>query len=128
MFFSFLFSRYVNNNQKDRALATLEEWLRNNPRLQKILFFLVFSIVLFLRYAHLAPPPLQSHGGDVTRQLRDMYERQDLLIDSFVEAAQTSPQNVDPEVQICLGLLYSLALEYDNAAMCFQAALSKLSA
>jgi peroxin-5 len=62
---------------------------------------------------------------DVGFELRQLYERQDVLIDAFVEAAQTSPDNVDPEVQVCLGLLYSLAQEYDNAAMCFQAALSK---
>lgn len=62
---------------------------------------------------------------DVAVQLRELQERQDVMIDAFVEAAQTSPQNVDPDVQICLGLLYSLVLEYDNAAMCFQAALTK---
>jgi tetratricopeptide (TPR) repeat protein len=78
------------------------------------------------RYTHLCPPPLsKASEADVTVQLREMYERQDVLIDAFVEAAQTSPTNVDPDVQICLGLLYSLVLEYDNAALCFQAALSK---
>ncbi len=99
---------YTNNMQKDRALVSLEQWLRNNPR-----------------YTRLAPPPLQIGTGDVAYELRQLYERQDVLIDAFVEAAQTSPDNVDPDVQICLGLLYSLAQEYDNAAMCFQAALTK---
>lgn len=103
---------HTNNMQKDRAMLALEGWLRNNPR-----------------YANLAPPPLHEAGRggeDVEAQLRAMYERQDVLIDCFVEAAQTSPNAVDPAVQVCLGLLYSLALEYDNAAQCFSAALSKL--
>lgn len=99
---------YTNNLQKDMALDSLESWLRNNPR-----------------YSKLAPPP-RAPGQDITQDLRDLYERQDVLIDCFVEAAQTSPDNVDPEVQICLGLLYTLALEYDNAAQCFQAALTKM--
>ncbi len=102
---------HTNNMQKDRAMLALEGWLRNNPR-----------------YAKFAPPPLEdmSRGHDVEAQLRSMYDRQDVLIDCFVEAAQTSPTSVDPAVQVCLGLLYSLALEYDNAAQCFSAALSKL--
>lgn len=99
---------YTNNMQKDRAMASLEAWLRNNPL-----------------YSHLAPPPLVIGSGDPNVELRRLYERQDVLIDCFVEAAQTNPSNVDPDVQICLGLLYSLSLEYDNAAQCFQAALSK---
>ena len=99
---------YTNNMQKDRCMASLEQWLRNNPR-----------------YSQFAPTALESNSLDVGAQLRAMYERQDVLIDCFVEAAQTSPENVDPDVQICLGLLYSLSLEYDNAAQCFDAALSK---
>lgn len=101
----------TNNMQKDRAMMALENWLQHNPK-----------------YSHLTPPPLEDlmPGGNVEAQLRAIYERQDVLIDCFVEAAQMSPNDVDPAVQVCLGLLYSLALEYDNAAQCFSAALTKL--
>lgn len=80
---------HTNNMQKDNAMLALEGWLRNNPR-----------------YAQFAPPPLELANVDVETQLRAMYERQDVLIDCYVQAAQTSPDAVDPAVQVCLGLLY----------------------
>ncbi len=103
---------HTNNMQKDRAMAALEQWLRHNSK-----------------YSAFAPPPLDEllKTMDVETQLRAMYDRQDVLIDCFVQAAQTSPDAVDPAVQICLGLLYSLALEYDNASQCFKVAATVLS-
>jgi peroxin-5 len=44
--------------------------------------------------------------------------------DLFLEAARMSPDNPDPDVQNCLGLLFNMRGEFDKAIDCYRAAVN----
>ena len=48
--------------------------------------------------------------------------------DLFIQAAQLSPIDPDPDVQCGLGVIFNLASEYEKATDCFQVSFSNLSA
>jgi hypothetical protein len=47
--------------------------------------------------------------------------------EAYFQAAQTSPDMVDADVQVGLGVLFNINHEYDKAVTCFETALSARS-
>uniref|UniRef100_A0A1I8PB98 Peroxisomal targeting signal 1 receptor n=1 Tax=Stomoxys calcitrans TaxID=35570 RepID=A0A1I8PB98_STOCA len=99
---------YTNESLQSQAVKMLTNWLKANPK-----------------YQHLAPSQPETPadaaaqmassliGGNKLQEVQNMY----------LEAVRINPQNVDPEVQEALGVLYNLSSEYDKAVDCFRAAL-----
>ncbi|GAM24169.1 hypothetical protein SAMD00019534_073440, partial [Acytostelium subglobosum LB1] len=95
---------YTNDYQKDRALETLEEWLKRSQQ---------------YRHINIEIP----HDEDGEGSYMDTWRRHRHTSELFLEAARIRPNDPDPEVQTALGLLYNMSYEYDKAVDCFKAAL-----
>ncbi|KAJ5936639.1 hypothetical protein N7466_003089 [Penicillium verhagenii] len=96
---------YTNEGYDSTAYRTLERWLSN-------------------KYPSIINPNEVSGDSDLgftDRQL--LHER---VTELFIQAAQLSPSGaqMDPDVQVGLGVLFYCAEEYEKAVDCFSAALA----
>ncbi|GES58599.1 peroxisomal targeting signal receptor [Aspergillus terreus] len=96
---------YTNEGYDSTAYRTLERWLS-------------------VKYPQIINPKDLSSDADLgftDRQL--LHER---VTELFIQAAQLSPsgEQMDPDVQVGLGVLFYCAEEYDKAVDCFSAALA----
>ncbi|PGH03357.1 peroxin-5 [Blastomyces parvus] len=96
---------YTNEGYDSTAYRTLERWLS-------------------VKYPQLVDPSTLSGDSDLSFTDRHiLHERVTAL---FIQAAQLSPQGeqMDPDVQVGLGVLFYGAEEYSKAVDCFTAALA----
>lgn len=97
---------YTNESLQNQALRMLIDWLRSHEK-----------------YQNLVPAHFEQDPGEVIAsslingpQLADV---QDL----YIQAVRQSPNEIDPEIQEALGVLFNLSCEYEKAADCFRASL-----
>lgn len=95
---------YTNESQQNKALDSLVTWLRENPRYRGI----VDSSKPILKSSVTSFMTKESHAA---------------VTDLYIKAAQLSPHDLDPDVQVGLGVLFNLSSEYAKAVDCFSAAL-----
>ena len=94
----------TNESQRETALHTLKRWIEANPK-----------------YSQLVPKQSWAqefhrlHDEDLHSAVRDL----------FIGAARMCPRNPDADVQVALGLLFNISLEYDKAVDCFRTALKQ---
>lgn len=97
---------YTNENYQNQACQALKEWLRMNPK-----------------YSDIVPKDdvqQPRHFPGISSVLsREMFNH---VKELFLEAARRYPQDVDPDVQCGLGVLFNISLETDLAVDCFKAA------
>ena len=95
---------YTNEGYDSTAYRTLERWLAT-------------------KYPSLIKEPLSS---DAEMGFTDRHVLHEKVTNLFIEAAQLSPsgEQMDPDVQVGLGVLFYGAEEHDKAVDCFGAALA----
>ncbi|KAJ5157823.1 Peroxisomal targeting signal receptor [Penicillium canariense] len=96
---------YTNEGYDSTAYRTLERWLSN-------------------KYPSIIDP--NEVSGDADLGFTDRQLLHDRVTELFIKAAQLSPSGaqMDPDVQVGLGVLFYCAEEYDKAVDCFSAALA----
>ncbi|OJJ98218.1 hypothetical protein ASPACDRAFT_79772 [Aspergillus aculeatus ATCC 16872] len=96
---------YTNEGYDSTAYRTLERWLS-------------------VKYPQIINPKDVSEDADLGFTDRQLLH--DRVTDLFIQAAQLSPsgEQMDPDVQVGLGVLFYCAEEYDKAVDCFSAALA----
>ncbi|KAF7594959.1 Peroxisomal membrane signal receptor PTS1 [Aspergillus hancockii] len=96
---------YTNEGYDSTAYRTLERWLST-------------------KYPQIINPKDLSSDADLGFTDRQILH--DRVTDFFIQAAQLSPsgEQMDPDVQVGLGVLFYCAEEYDKAVDCFSAALA----
>jgi peroxin-5 len=89
---------YTNEGRFSDSYQALESWIKNNPK-----------------YEHLIGPSTAPPSHD-------------RLVEILMRAARMniSQQDLDPDVQIALGVLFNISREFEKAVDCFEAAISKL--
>eukprot|EP00048_Salpingoeca_helianthica_P008038 m.117768 g.117768 ORF g.117768 m.117768 type:complete len:597 (-) comp14498_c0_seq7:39-1829(-) len=102
---------YTNEMQYGEAYEALEESLRTNPR---------YKTIAAPRTD--AAPPRFYHSSNKYLAMNQHHQR---VHDALLAAAQASPEDLDPDVQVALGVLFNISGDYDKAVDCFSAALSK---
>ncbi|KAF2009836.1 TPR-like protein [Aaosphaeria arxii CBS 175.79] len=95
---------YTNEGYESTAYRTLERWIAT-------------------KYPTLIKEPLSS---DADMGFTDRHLLHEKVTNLFIEAAQLSPsgEQMDPDVQVGLGVLFYGVEEYDKAVDCFGAALA----
>ncbi|KAG0090755.1 hypothetical protein BGZ93_009147 [Podila epicladia] len=92
---------YTNENCRVDAYDALQSWVENSDQ-----------------YKGVMNSVLAAKG-------RSAPERHEYVTGLFLEAARTNPgENLDPDVQIALGVLFNVSEEYEKAVDCFRAALN----
>ncbi|KLJ10814.1 hypothetical protein EMPG_13815 [Blastomyces silverae] len=96
---------YTNEGYDSTAYRTLERWLS-------------------VKYPQLVDPSTLSGDNDLS--FTDRHILHERVTSLFIQAAQLSPQGeqMDPDVQVGLGVLFYGAEEYSKAVDCFTAALA----
>ncbi|KAJ6009959.1 hypothetical protein N7499_004640 [Penicillium canescens] len=96
---------YTNEGYDSTAYRTLERWLSN-------------------KYPTIIDP--KEVSGDADLGFTDRQLLHDRVTELFIQAAQLSPSGaqMDPDVQVGLGVLFYCAEEYEKAVDCFSAALA----
>ncbi|KAJ5310714.1 uncharacterized protein N7443_003175 [Penicillium atrosanguineum] len=96
---------YTNEGYDSTAYRTLERWLSN-------------------KYPSIINP--NEISGDADLGFTDRQLLHDRVTELFIHAAQLSPSGaqMDPDVQVGLGVLFYCAEEYEKAVDCFSAALA----
>ncbi|KAJ5475278.1 Peroxisomal targeting signal receptor [Penicillium diatomitis] len=96
---------YTNEGYDSTAYRTLERWLSH-------------------KYPSIIDP--KEVSGDADLGFTDRQLLHDRVTELFIKAAQLSPSGaqMDPDVQVGLGVLFYCAEEYDKAVDCFSAALA----
>jgi peroxin-5 len=90
---------YTNEFRRDDVYDVLESWFEHNSKYKKLL--------------------------EQQRAKANFIDPHEFFTDLFIQAALLNPgENLDPDVQIGLGILYNVSEEYDKAVDCFQTALS----
>ncbi|EDS35509.1 peroxisomal targeting signal 1 receptor [Culex quinquefasciatus] len=96
---------YTNESMQNQALKMLVKWMKCNPK-----------------YEALVPPQmLQAQESPLASSLMGGPSLQDVQ-DLYIKAVQTSPSEIDADIQEALGVLFNLSSEYDKAVDCFRAA------
>lgn len=97
-----LAASYTNEHCRMDAYNCLEQWISHNTK-----------------YKHLLNHPLGQHYNDQAR-------RHTYMTQLYLKAARTSPykEDMDPNVQIGLGILFNMSEDYEKAIDCFKAALT----
>lgn len=96
---------YTNESMQNQALKMLVKWMKCNPK-----------------YEALVPPQmLQAQESPLASSLMGGPSLQDVQ-DLYIKAVQTSPNEIDGDIQEALGVLFNLSSEYDKAVDCFRAA------
>lgn len=91
---------YTNEHCRMDAYNCLEQWIANNSL-----------------YKHI------TENKKLGQYHTEEKKRHDYITQLFLEAARTSPEEMDPDVQVGLGVLFNMSEEYDKAVDCFKAAL-----
>lgn len=105
---------YTNEGYDSTAYRTLERWLGTKYP----------SVIPWDARDPLKSSPLDPFGPDITFTDREALHKR--VTDYFIQAAQLAPtpEAMDPDVQVGLGVLFYGAEEYDKAVDCFSSALA----
>ncbi|XP_055603473.1 peroxisomal targeting signal 1 receptor [Uranotaenia lowii] len=96
---------YTNESMQNQALKMLVKWMKCNPK-----------------YEALVPPQMtQTQDSPLASSILGAPSLQDVQ-ELFIKAVQTSPNDIDADIQEALGVLFNLSSEYDKAVDCFRAA------
>ena len=98
---------FTNESYQAQACHALSMWLENNPD-----------------YSNLIP---EQSGAKMMKFTSSFMSQQqhDQVTKLYIEAArQNQAGNIDPDVQVGLGVLFNLSGEFDKAIDCFRAAIS----
>ncbi|KAJ8722522.1 hypothetical protein PYW07_003702 [Mythimna separata] len=94
-----LAAAYTNENMTKYAYSSLLDWLRASPK--------YFDIV----------------PNDVSANKLDVKELEAHVKSLYLKAVQLNMDQIDPDVQNALGVIFNSCQEYDKAVDCFQTAL-----
>ncbi|XP_065915997.1 peroxisomal targeting signal 1 receptor-like isoform X2 [Dysidea avara] len=98
---------YTNESRQQEAVDTLKTWISSNPKYNTTCVTTSSGADIKKSFTH------SFMSNKMHAEARDMY----------IAAACQSPNNIDADVQVGLGVLFNLSGDYEKAVDCFNSAL-----
>ncbi|XP_023809906.1 PEX5-related protein isoform X1 [Oryzias latipes] len=104
----------TNTGMRHDACEALLRWLRHNPKYKNLLKSKAHLVGSPNSQRRMSSVPMGRHDSSLLPEVKEL----------FLEAVQQNSDNVDPDLQTGLGVLYNLSGEFNKAVEAFNTALS----
>uniref|UniRef100_A0A8C8DKQ1 PEX5-related protein n=1 Tax=Oryzias sinensis TaxID=183150 RepID=A0A8C8DKQ1_9TELE len=104
----------TNTGMRHDACEALLRWLRHNPKYKNLLKSKAHLVGSPNSQRRMSCVPMGRHDSSLLPEVKEL----------FLEAVQQNSDNVDPDLQTGLGVLYNLSGEFNKAVEAFNTALS----
>ncbi|EPQ29468.1 uncharacterized protein PFL1_03223 [Pseudozyma flocculosa PF-1] len=114
---------YTNENDRSAAYEAIERWIDTNERYREVVGAHRASLAASAQAKEQAQSRVRSDSASSHASTASLFERHAELTSLLIAMARSSPEAIDADVQVALGVLFNSSEDYAKAVDCFSSAL-----